>query len=139
MLFEKAAIQQLETRLPKVIDARAHGVIDYCHASFFLGMAFVCRKNNPRAALAALLTGSFVLVESLLTDYPLGAAKVIPFSMHGKMDATFAASSFLMPKLFGFQGTGAATIFSGNSIVEASVVGMTDFDSQRARAEEHGA
>lgn len=130
------AINQLEKRLPKVIDARKHGIIDYCHAAFFLGMAFMCRKSDKRAAMAALVTGSFVLVQSLLTDYPLGVKKVIPFRAHGQMDAAFAGSSMMLPKIFGFSGTKAATIFAGNSFVEAAVVGATDFNSERAREEE---
>lgn len=132
------AVNQLESRLPKVIDARKHGIIDYCHAAFFLGMAYVCRKSEPRAALAALCTGSFVLVQSLLTDYPLGVKKVIPFKVHGQMDAAFAASSFMLPKVFGFSDSPAATVFQANSFVEAAVVGATDFSSERARSEESG-
>ncbi|HEV2272564.1 MAG TPA: hypothetical protein VGR96_00285 [Acidobacteriaceae bacterium] len=125
----------LEKSLPKVIDARVHGIIDYCHASFFFGMAILCRRRNPRAATAALLAGSFVLVESLLTDYPLGIAKVIPFETHGRLDSAFAASSSLVPKLFGFNETGAAAIFEGNALVEATVVGMTDFSNESAQAD----
>jgi hypothetical protein len=131
-----ALVERLETRLPKVIDARTHGIIDYCHAAFFFGMALVCRKSNPRAAIAAACTGGFVLIESLLTDYPLGAAKIIPFSVHGQMDTAFAASSFAMPKLFGFTNTAAANVFSANGFIEGSVVGMTNWDSNAARAEE---
>ncbi|HXE06428.1 MAG TPA: hypothetical protein VN612_00945 [Acidobacteriaceae bacterium] len=138
MSVATALVEKLETRLPKVIDARTHGVIDYAHAGFFLGMALVCRKRNPRAALAALCTGSFVLVQSLLTDYPLGAGKVIPFKTHGEMDAAFAASSFAMPRIFGFSDTGAAKVFRANGFVEGAVVGMTDFDTTRARIEELG-
>lgn len=130
------AIEQMERRLPKVIDARKHGIIDYCHAAFFLGMAYVCRNRDRRAAKAALLTGSFVLVQSLLTDYPLGLKKVIPFRVHGQMDAVFAASSFMVPRLFGFSGSKAASVFKGNGFVEATVVGATDFNSERARREE---
>lgn len=133
MSIATAALGQLESRLPKVIDARTHGIIDYCHASFFLGMALVCRKRNPRAAAAALLTGSFVLIESLLTDYPLGAAKILPFEAHGRMDAGFAAASFALPKLFGFTGTGAAKVFQVNGVMEGSIVGMTNFNSDDAR------
>ena len=132
-----AAVNQLEERLPKVIDARKHGVIDYCHAAFFLGMAYVCRKSEPRAALAALLTGSFILVESLLTDYPYGVKKVIPFRVHGQMDAAFAASSFMIPKAFGFSDSKAAAVFTGNGFVEAAVVGATDFSTERARSQEY--
>ena len=135
MSVATVVVNQLENRLPKVIDARKHGMIDYCHAAFFLGMALVCRKSEPRAALAALMTGSFVLVQSLLTDYPLGVKKVIPFRVHGQMDAAFAASSFMIPKVFGFSDSAAASVFTGNSFVEAAVVGATDFSSERARSE----
>jgi len=119
--------------LPKVIDAKTHGFIDYGHAAFFLGMALLCRKKNPHAAVAALATGTFVLVQSLLTDYPLGAQPVISFNLHGKMDAGFAASSAVMPQIFGFTGTSAATIFRLNSLVESTVVALTDWDSNKAR------
>lgn len=135
MLSEKDVLNTVEKRLPKVIDARTHGVIDYCHAAFFFGMALLCRKNNPRAASAALATGAFVLVESLLTDYPLGVKAAIPFSTHGRMDAAFAASSLAVPKMLGFEHTGAATVFKVNAFVESAVVVLTDFSSEHARAE----
>lgn len=137
MTIANAVLERMETRLPKVIDARTHGIIDYCHAAFFLGMAWFCRKSEPRAALAAAITGGFILAESLMTDYPLGAAKVIPFEVHGRLDAAFAGSSYMVPKIFGFEGTAASKIFKANSLAEASVVGMTDWNSDRARAEEN--
>ncbi len=133
MSLTTQALGALEKRLPKVIDARTHGIIDYAHATFFLGMAFVCRKSNPPAALAALFTGSFVLAQSLLTDYPLGAQPVISFGAHGALDGSFAALSPTIPSIFGFEGTAAATIFRANAFVEGAVVGLTDFDSDRAR------
>ena len=61
---------------------------------------------------------------------------MIPFRVHGQMDAAFAASSFMMPKVFGFSDSAAASVFKGNSFVEAAVVGATDFNSERARSEE---
>ena len=136
MSLATAALGEVEKRLPKVIDARTHGIIDYCHAAFFFGMAIFCAKRNRNAATAALATGTFILAESLLTDYPMGAKKVIPFETHGHMDSGFAASSFAMPKLFGFQGTGAAQIFKINGFVEGMVVGLTDWNSERARSQE---
>ncbi len=121
--------------LPKVIGPKEHGMIDYAHVAFFFSVAFLCRKRNPSAALAALGTGAFVLVQSLLTDYPLGAKPVISFETHGKMDASFASASWMIPKVFGFSGTKEAKIFEINSAVEGCVVGMTDFDSDRTRLE----
>jgi hypothetical protein len=137
MTLTSAAVEQLESHMPKVVDARTHGIIDYCHAAFFFSMAILWRKREPRAAMAALLTGGFILVESMLTDYPLGVKKIIPFETHGRMDAGFAGASFMMPKVFGFEGTAASKVFKGNGFAESAVVGMTDWDSQHARAEEH--
>lgn len=136
MPIPNAALQSFESHLPKVISPMVHGYIDYAHAAFFFSMAIACRKSNRPAALAALGTGAFVLVESLLTDYPLGLKRLIPFKTHGEMDAAFAASSLLVPRLFGFQGSKAAIVFETNAFVEATVVGLTDFSSSRARAEE---
>ena len=136
MSIASAALGELERRLPKVIDARTHGIIDYCHAAFFFGMAIFCARRNKRAAIAALATGTFILTESLLTDYPLGAKKLIPFETHGRVDTGFAASSFGVPRLFGFSGTAAAQVFNINGFIEGAVVGMTDWDSDRARREE---
>ena len=75
------------------------------------------------------------MAQSLLTDYPLGAKPALSFDDHGKMDAAFASSSWMIPKLCGFAGTGAARIFEANSLVEAVVVGLTNYDSDDARRE----
>ena len=136
MSLATVALGEVEKKLPKVIDARTHGIIDYCHAAFFFGMAIFCARRNKRAAIAALTTGAFILTEALLTDYPLGAKKAIPFETHGRMDAGFAASSFGVPNLLGFSGTAAAHVFTINGFVEGAVVGMTDWDSDRARRQE---
>jgi hypothetical protein len=132
MTIATKALEQVEKRLPKVIDARTHGIIDYCHAGFFLGMAWFLRKKEPRASWAALATGSFLLAEALCTDYPLGVVKQLPFETHGRMDAAFAASSMALPRILHFEGTPAAAVFKGNSLAEAAMVGMTDWDSKRA-------
>jgi hypothetical protein len=128
-------IDLLETRLPKVISPKTHGIIDYAHAAFFFTMGMLCRRSNKAAARAAFATSGFILAQSLLTDYPYGWKPLIPFETHGKMDSAFASVSWAMPTLFGFRGTKAAKVFEGNSLAEASVVGMTDWSSTRAHAE----
>jgi hypothetical protein len=133
MSIATRALEQVEKRLPKVIDARAHSIIDFCHAGFFLGMAWFLRRREPRASWAALAAGSFLLAEALCTDYPLGVVRQLPFETHGRMDAAFAASSMALPRILRFEGTPAAAIFKGNSLAEAAIVGMTDWNSRRAR------
>lgn len=132
---EPIAINGQESAVPQVISPRAHGIIDYCHAAFFLTLGAICSRSNKRAASAAFATGGFILVQSLLTDYRYGAKPIIPFRVHGKMDAVFAASSWMMPLLFGFRGTAPAKIFEANSLAESGVVAMTDWSSGRAHEE----
>jgi hypothetical protein len=129
-----------DTVLPKVISPTLHGIIDYCHAAFFFTVGVLCaRSRNKAASGAAFATGGFILVQSLLTDYRFGAKPVFSFETHGKMDAVFASSSWALPLLFGFKDTAAAKIFEGNSLAEASVVAMTDWNSQRAHEERQAA
>lgn len=129
------SLETLETGLPKVIGPTAHGAIDYAHAAFFFILGLCCKRSNKRAARAAFATSGFILVQSLLTNYRFGVKPVFSFETHGKMDTVFAASSWLIPQFFGFEGTAPARIFEANSLAEASVVGMTDWDSERAYEE----
>ena len=126
-LVKDAVFGAIGKRVPKVIGPAAHGLIDYGHVAFFLGMALLLRKSNKRAAMAALGTGALVLVQSVLTDYPMGVVPAMSFETHGKLDAAMAASSWAIPGAFGFAGTPAAKIFTGNSVLEGAIVKMTDF------------
>ena len=130
------ALQQVEAKLPKVISPTTHGIIDYCHAAFFAGMAVVCWKKHERAAIAAAGTSALVLLESLLTDYKPGVKRMLPFSVHGRIDSSFAVISMAIPRTFGFEGTSQARVFKINALVEAVVVGLTDWNDDRARAEQ---
>ena len=61
--------------------------------------------------------------------------RVLPFSVHGQLDGGFAAFSLTIPNTFGFAETKAARIFQANALVEATVVGLTDWNDERARTE----
>jgi hypothetical protein len=122
----------VENKLPKIISRTTHGVIDYAHSAFFFTVGLLCSRSNKRAACAAFATSGLILLQALLTDYRFGVKPVISFETHGKMDYVFASSSWLLPLAFGFKGTAAAKIFEMNSLAEASVVGMTDWNSEWA-------
>ncbi len=128
-------LSAVQAKLPKVINPATHGIIDYAHAAFFLTVGFCSLRSNKRGGIAALATGGFVLVQSLLTDYRYGVKPVLSFETHGKMDAGFASGSWLIPRVFGFEGTVVAKIFEGNALVEGTVVGLTDWNNERARSE----
>jgi hypothetical protein len=132
MTSTNQGLDTIQNALPKVISPKVHGFIDYAHAAFFFTVGVCCARSNKRAATAAFATSGFILVQSLLTDYPLGARPVISFESHGKMDAAFVAASPAIPKLLGFSGSIAAKIFQANALAEALVVGMTDWSSDNA-------
>ena len=125
----------LDTGIPKVIDPAIHGVADYCHAAFFITVGVLSVRSNKRGAFAAFATGGFILAQSLLKDYKYGIKPVFSFKTHGKMDVVMAASSWTIPLMFGFRGTGVAKIFEGNSMLESALVAATDWDSQLAHEE----
>jgi hypothetical protein len=127
--------QTPELELPKIVSSTAHGIIDYAHSAFFLGLGLLSWRSNRRAACAAFTTSGFILAQSLSTDYRFGAKPLISFETHGKMDAVFASTSWMVPLLFGFKGTTAAKVFEANSFAESSVVAFTDWDSDRAHQE----
>jgi len=135
-MFHSNSADRPEAVAPKLISPKVHGIIDYCHAAFFFTVGVVCaRSHNKAAARAAFATSGFILVQSLLTDYRFGVKPVFSFETHGKMDAVFASSSWVIPLLFGFKDTAAGKIFDGNSLAEALVVATTDWNSRRAHEE----
>lgn len=138
-MFGRKKQPQWQNKLPKVINPTTHGMIDYGHALFFFTMGLLCRRKNPAASTAAFTVGSFVLMQSLLTDYRFGWKPLFSFETHGKMDTVMASSSWMVPLLFGFRGTGAAKVFEVNSLVESSIVGMTQWDSELAHEEREAA
>ena len=65
----------LDVQAPKVISPTAHGIIDYAHSAFFLGLGLFYRNSNKRAASAALGTGALLLAQAALTDYRFGVER----------------------------------------------------------------
>lgn len=94
----------------KFINPRFHGVIDYIYiATLALGPSLLNFAGIP--AMLCYIFAVGVLALALLTKYPLGALKVIPFMVHGGME--FFASFVVMgsPWLFNFAGVEPARNF----------------------------
>jgi hypothetical protein len=123
-------------RLPKVVDPATHSVLDYLTISFFFISAGLFWGRHKRAAATALINGGMVLGLSMLTDYP-GGLKKISFRNHGKGDILQALTAAGLPHLLGFGTDSAALPFHMQALNEAMVIGITDFDSEEARAQEY--
>jgi len=121
----------IDDRMPRVISAKTHGVIDYIHAAtnFIAGFAF--RKRNRKASNAAFALGAGVLANALMTDYPLGVFRVYSFKVHGLIDYGVAATSAALPELLNLRNNSApAQYFYGQGAGETVIAGISDYDDE---------
>ncbi|MBA3913320.1 MAG: hypothetical protein H0X25_05580 [Acidobacteriales bacterium] len=123
--------------MPGVIDAKSHGIIDYVHtATNFLVGAIFHRRGDKAAAYGAYALGASVLLNALMTDYPLGVFKAWSFKVHGALDYGVAAASAAIPSIVDVDDS-AATFFRIQGAGESLIAGLTNYDdksgSERAR------
>jgi hypothetical protein len=92
------------------LSPRIHGFIDYGSVVLLLLSPMLFGFAGVPATLCYLFAGA-LLVLSLITAYPLGVAKVVPFTLHGMIEAVSAVGLVLAPFLFGFSRVEAARNF----------------------------
>jgi hypothetical protein len=83
---------------PRPIDSTLHGVVDYTAGAFLL-TAFpkLAGIEGTRAERQVKLAAAIHAGYSTLTDYPLGAFKLIPFRAHLAIDALGAVALAATP------------------------------------------
>ena len=92
------------------LSPRVHGFLDYgAIALLFLAPTLFGFGGVAAGILYVVAVAYLAMV--LLTAYPLGVAKVIPFTTHGWVEAGLAAFFILAPFLFGFSDVPAARNF----------------------------
>lgn len=124
--------------MQKPISPKTHGVIDYTTSSaiamapMVLGMPK--RASSVAYGLAAGYTGL-----SLMTRYPLGAKKVVPFKGHGLAEAVIGLALPFVPRMLHIKKKSARRkaqyFFCGIATMTAVVAAMTDWNSPRARGQ----
>ena len=124
-------------RMPKMISPRVHSALDYAVAGSFLLMGALFWKRNRRAAIGSLLCGGATAAVSLLTDYPGGVRKVIPYSMHGQIDTGLVAMTAAMPGLMSVEDAREAKFFSRQALAKTAITAMTNFDYGNRREPEN--
>ena len=118
----------------KPISPKTHGLLDY---GTVLAVAAAPRALDfpaaARRACDALASGYLGL--SMLTDYPLGARRKVPFRGHGAADAALGLALPALPWALGFARHRAArNFFLALTGVTLVVAALTDWDSARAHA-----
>jgi hypothetical protein len=118
----------------KLIPARIHGVLDF--ASAFALIAFAVLVGGSGLAVATgIVLGGVLIAVSLLTDYPLGLLRVIPFKVHSAGDYLGAASLIVAPFLLGFSGQDAtlSVLYVATGVALVGVSLATDYEHAGSR------
>jgi hypothetical protein len=115
----------------KPIKPLPHAFVDYALAVGMIAAPWIFGfRKNKKATLTAVGTGVGILKLSLVTRYPLGAAKLVSFPTHGAIESVVAAAAIGAPWALGFSDNKAATIthvIAG--AVTLGVVAATDYQA----------
>ena len=118
----------------KKLQPLPHAVMDYAWAGAMIAAPWLFGFNkNKTATINSLASGGAILGLSLMTDYPLGAVKKIPFPTHGVIETVAGIATAAAPWLMGFSRNKRATwthVISG--LATLGVVALTDYRAQAA-------
>ena len=120
----------------KVLKPLPHAILDYGWAATMMAAPWLLGfSKNKKATINCVSSGAGILGLSLMTKYPLGAAKLIPFPTHGVIEAIAGGLTAADPWILGFSANKRARwthVIAGLSTL--AVVAMTDYrDDERRR------
>ena len=91
--------------LASIIPTRVHGIIDYVVGILLIAAPWLFGFAHIRAAmLVPVILGAGTILYSLLTDYELSLARLIPMPAHLGIDLVAGIVLLASPWLFGFSG-----------------------------------
>lgn len=85
----------------KIISPTLHGVLDYLTCGLFFIAPSIFDFTGTYATVCYILAAGYLVI-SLLTNMPLGAFKMIPFWLHGRLELVSGLVFMASPWIFGF-------------------------------------
>lgn len=85
----------------KILNPRVHGYIDYLAVLYFLAAPSLFGFTGLPATIFYVLAAAHLIL-TLLTAYPLGVVKIIPFPLHGAIELLAGIALVALPWLLGF-------------------------------------
>jgi len=120
--------------LVRLLPAWFHAIADYAVGLGLIIIA-VAVGGSGKAVAAGVVVGATVLVVSMLTRYPLGVAKVLPFTVHSAGDYLAAALLLLSPWVLNFHDTDggltAVYVVAGIAVLAVSLVTNYQYSDKR--------
>ena len=115
-----------------VLNPRPHGYIDYAVVAL-LALAPTLFGFSETPSLICYALAGIQLMMSVLTAYPLGLIGLIPFTVHGMIEAVTAIGVAAMPWIAGFDHEPAArNFFLFSAVSLAAVYFLTNYKAAPA-------
>jgi hypothetical protein len=120
--------------LVRLLPAWFHAIADYA-VGIALVVVAVAVGGSAGAVATGVVVGATVLVVSMLTKYPLGVAKVLPFTVHSAGDYLAAALLLAAPWVLNFadgdSGLTAFYVVAGIAVLAVSLVTNYQYSPNR--------
>lgn len=115
----------------KILSPTAHGILDYLTVAFFAVAPTMFGLTGTYATVCYVLAAGYLVI-SLLTAYPLGIMRLIPFLVHGRLELVSGLVFLASPWLFGFadDSVTARYLFMGAGVVFLLVWFITDWRAE---------
>ena len=120
--------------LVRLLPAWFHAVADYAVGLGLIIIA-IAVGGSGKAVAAGVVVGATVLVVSMFTRYPLGVAKVLPFTVHSAGDYLAATLLVVSPFALSFDGSESGlTVFyivAGLAVLAVSLITNYQYSPKR--------
>ncbi len=123
----------------RLLPAWLHAVADYAVGALLVAAALIV-GGSTAAVATGVVVGAVVLVLSMLTKYPLGVLKVVPFTVHSAGDYLAAALLLAAPFALNFSGSDggltALYVGAGIAVLAVSLITNYQYGPQRSQTPE---
>jgi len=120
--------------LVRLLPAWFHAIADYAVGLALIVVA-LASGGSSSAVATGVVVGSTVLLVSVLTKYPLGVFKVLPFTIHSAGDYLAAALLLVAPWALDFvssdSGLAAFYVVAGVAVLAVSLITNYQYSPKR--------
>ena len=114
-------------RMKRPISPAMHGVMDYATVAATVAVPRLLNFPARATRTADALAGGYGVLSGM-TDYPLGAKRVVPFRGHGLAEAVIGVALPVLPWALGFaDDRRARNFFFGLTALTFVVAALTDW------------
>jgi len=114
----------------KVLGAFSHGVIDYLMVILLAIGPGVVGFTNHRLAMFCYALAAVHFLLTIITRFPLGVLKTLPFWLHGTIEIIVAVLLVILPWLANFsKGVLSRNFFVAIGVLIAVIWALTDYRS----------